>query len=83
MRLAPTTFTLILAVAGCGGDKSSAGPDRPDTAATLVLDFRPNAVHAGIYEALARDYDARVVRQANAGKPAALNRGARAGPCPR
>ena len=25
--------------------------------ATLVLDFTPNAIHAGIYEAIARGYD--------------------------
>jgi putative hydroxymethylpyrimidine transport system substrate-binding protein len=41
--------------AGCGGQAAS---DVPDQGATLVLDFEPNAVHAGIYEALARDYDA-------------------------
>ncbi len=40
-----------LALAGCGGS----GGRLP--AATLVLDFTPNAVHAGIYSALARGYD--------------------------
>ncbi|HEX2086864.1 MAG TPA: ABC transporter substrate-binding protein [Solirubrobacteraceae bacterium] len=39
--------------AGCGGGDGGAGGER----ATLVLDFTPNAVHAGIYTALARDYD--------------------------
>jgi NitT/TauT family transport system substrate-binding protein/putative hydroxymethylpyrimidine transport system substrate-binding protein len=39
-----------LALAGCGS--SAAGPVH----ATLVLDFVPNAVHAGIYRALAAGY---------------------------
>jgi len=39
-----------LALAGCGS--SSKGPAH----ATLVLDFIPNAVHAGIYRALAAGY---------------------------
>src|SRR5262245_28168986 len=44
---------LALAVSGCstGSTESSARP------ATLVLDFQPNAVHAGIYLALERDFD--------------------------
>jgi putative hydroxymethylpyrimidine transport system substrate-binding protein len=42
-----------LALAGC----SQGSEDRPNRSATLVLDFQPNAVHAGIYLALARDYD--------------------------
>lgn len=41
-----------LALAGCG----SAGREGTDDA-TLILDFTPNAVHAGIYTALARDFD--------------------------
>jgi putative hydroxymethylpyrimidine transport system substrate-binding protein len=41
-------------LAGCGG---SAGTDRPEQEATLLLDFTPNGVHAGIYLALARGYD--------------------------
>ena len=45
---------LALALAGCGGDSTM---DRPEKAATLVLDFQPNAVHAGIALADARDYD--------------------------
>lgn len=42
-----------LALAGCGGD--GAEPDVPSggASATLILDFQPNAVHAGIYAALA------------------------------
>lgn len=50
--------TLVgLLVAGCGGDDGrSDGPSRETTRATLVLDFVPNAVHAGIYRALAAGY---------------------------
>jgi putative hydroxymethylpyrimidine transport system substrate-binding protein len=47
-------------LAGCGGSGSSAttagtGSGRPRQA-TLILDFVPNAVHAGIYRALAAGY---------------------------
>jgi ABC-type nitrate/sulfonate/bicarbonate transport system substrate-binding protein len=42
-----------VAVGGCGGQ--AATPREPN--ATLVLDFTPNAIHAGIYSALARGYD--------------------------
>lgn len=52
-----TAAMLVLAatlLAGCG---QSARGDRPERGATLVLDFEPNAVHAGIYLALARDFD--------------------------
>ena len=45
---------LLLALAGCGG---GSGSDRPNREATLLLDFTPNGVHAGIYLALARGYD--------------------------
>jgi len=40
------------AVIGCGGTA-----DRPETDATLLLDFEPNAVHAGLYSAVERGYD--------------------------
>jgi ABC-type nitrate/sulfonate/bicarbonate transport system substrate-binding protein len=40
-------------LAGCG----SGGTERPAGPATLVLDFTPNAVHAGIYSTLARNFD--------------------------
>jgi putative hydroxymethylpyrimidine transport system substrate-binding protein len=46
---------LALVLAGCG---SASGPSAPKPA-TLVLDFTPNAVHAGIYSALAHHYDVR------------------------
>jgi putative hydroxymethylpyrimidine transport system substrate-binding protein len=42
---------LLLAGCGAGGD------DRPNEEATLLLDFTPNGVHAGIYLATERGYD--------------------------
>jgi ABC-type nitrate/sulfonate/bicarbonate transport system substrate-binding protein len=50
----PLLLTLVgaLALGGCG----SAGRGGTDDG-TLVLDFTPNAVHVGIYTALARDFD--------------------------
>ncbi|MEO8689587.1 MAG: ABC transporter substrate-binding protein [Solirubrobacteraceae bacterium] len=44
----------VLALAGCGG---TSGGDRPNETATLLLDFTPNAVHAGIYVASERGFD--------------------------
>jgi putative hydroxymethylpyrimidine transport system substrate-binding protein len=51
----PLVLALVaaLAVAGC----SRGSEDSPNEAARLVLDFQPNAVHAGIYLALERDFD--------------------------
>jgi putative hydroxymethylpyrimidine transport system substrate-binding protein len=47
---------LVLCIlAGCGG--TAGGGDRPDEDATLLLDFTPNAVHAGLYLATQRAYD--------------------------
>jgi putative hydroxymethylpyrimidine transport system substrate-binding protein len=46
-------FAVALAATGCG----RAGEDRPNAAATLVLDGPPAAVDAGIYLALERDFD--------------------------
>jgi putative hydroxymethylpyrimidine transport system substrate-binding protein len=48
-------LTLVAALAAGGCSRGS--EDRPNERATLVLDFQPNAVHAGIYLALERDYD--------------------------
>jgi putative hydroxymethylpyrimidine transport system substrate-binding protein len=45
---------LALPAAGCG---STTGDDRPGAEATLLLDFAPNAVHAGLYLATERQYD--------------------------
>jgi putative hydroxymethylpyrimidine transport system substrate-binding protein len=46
-----------LALAGCGGSESGSGDTPQPSPATLVLDFAPNAVHAGTYLATARGYD--------------------------
>ncbi len=43
-----------LALAGCGSGSDERAPNR---AATLLLDFQPNAVHTGIYTAVDRGYD--------------------------
>src|SRR3954468_15610067 len=43
---------MVALAAGCGG-----GQDRPEQDATLVLDFSPNAVHAGIYVAKGHGFD--------------------------
>ena len=53
-RRAATLIAVATTIAACGGTD---GPDRPERAATLMLDFQPNAVHVGIYTALARDFD--------------------------
>src|SRR3954469_11684456 len=53
-RLTILACVISLALAGCGG---GLGTDRPNEDASLLLDFTPNAVHAGIYLALERDYD--------------------------
>lgn len=45
---------VALGLAACGGDDDGA---RPGVEATLLLDFTPNGVHAGIYSAVARGYD--------------------------
>ena len=47
---------LVAAIAGCGGN-SAPSDSRPDEDAKLLLDFAPNAVHAGIYLAQERGYD--------------------------
>src|SRR5690348_47324 len=44
---------LLVGLAGCGG--SGAEPGAPK-GATVVLDFTPNAVHTGIYAALAKGF---------------------------
>ena len=48
----------LLATLAAGCATSSTGSDsRPEQDAELLLDFAPNAVHAGIYLALQRGYD--------------------------
>ena len=56
MRRAKSVAACMLALfaAGCGSGSSAAPPPLRDT--TLMLDFTPNAVHAGIYSALGRRY---------------------------
>jgi putative hydroxymethylpyrimidine transport system substrate-binding protein len=49
-------------LSGCGGSPGSgsgAGSAAPIRSASLVLDFTPNAIHVGIYTALARGFDTR------------------------
>src|SRR5437763_1039158 len=52
-RLLALLALVSMAAGGCGGS-TGAGRSR---AATLILDFTPNAIHAGIYTAVARGYD--------------------------
>jgi putative hydroxymethylpyrimidine transport system substrate-binding protein len=44
---------LAVSLAGCGSSASRTNEQN----ATLVLDFTPNAIHAGIYSAIARRFD--------------------------
>ncbi|HEV2812133.1 MAG TPA: ABC transporter substrate-binding protein [Solirubrobacteraceae bacterium] len=55
MRSALTAAVVgvLTLAAGCGSAAGGGGTDD----GTLILDFTPNAVHAGIYTALARDFD--------------------------
>lgn len=56
MRRTVALLAAVLALAGlagCGEDGAEPGVPK---GATLVLDFVPNAVHSGIYSALARGY---------------------------
>ena len=48
---------LAMLLAACGGGSDSANKARPEQDATLVLDFTPNAAHAGIYSAVERGFD--------------------------
>jgi NitT/TauT family transport system substrate-binding protein/putative hydroxymethylpyrimidine transport system substrate-binding protein len=51
-RVVASLAAVVLATAGVGCGDDGAEPGASDEA-TLVLDFQPNAVHAGIYTALA------------------------------
>ncbi|MGI8461097.1 MAG: ABC transporter substrate-binding protein [Solirubrobacterales bacterium] len=48
--VASLAAVLVAALGACGGDGAEPGASKE---ATLVLDFQPNAVHSGIYAALA------------------------------
>ena len=48
---------LAVALTGCGSSTPSATESPAPRAATLLLDFAPNAVHAGTYLAVARGLD--------------------------
>lgn len=52
--VAAVTGILIFGISACGGD--SGGEDDSLQSATLVLDYLPNGVHAGIYDAIANGY---------------------------
>jgi ABC-type nitrate/sulfonate/bicarbonate transport system substrate-binding protein len=56
------TLLLLVALLGCGGEDakpSATAPAEPPLDATLLLDFAPNAAHAGIYVATRRGLDRR------------------------
>lgn len=66
-RLAVLFIVVAVLAAACGGDDEGANEPSADqggtgvklsepTQATLILDFIPNAVHAGIYRAIANGY---------------------------
>jgi NitT/TauT family transport system substrate-binding protein/putative hydroxymethylpyrimidine transport system substrate-binding protein len=55
-RVLPLLAVLAALLSACGGGDSGSPASAP-RAATLVLDFTPNAAHAGIYAALAHGLD--------------------------
>jgi putative hydroxymethylpyrimidine transport system substrate-binding protein len=57
MRRLIVICALAAALASCGTHAHSHAQSPGPRHATLVLDFTPNAVHAGIYTALQRGYD--------------------------
>lgn len=54
LLLAVAAALVAAVLAACGTDPEA---ERPNAEATLLLDFTPNAVHAGIYSAVQRGYD--------------------------
>jgi ABC-type nitrate/sulfonate/bicarbonate transport system substrate-binding protein len=52
LRLAAASLALLVTGCGLGGSNAPQGQD-----VTMVLDFTPNAIHAGIYSAIARTFD--------------------------
>lgn len=60
IRWFPAAVAVVVSLllgAGCGAAGGGRGSDRPEQEAILLLDSMPNAVHAGIYAAVARDFD--------------------------
>ena len=57
MRCKALAAVLVVIAAVVGGCGASAEDRAPNRAANLMLDFQPNAVHTGIYMAVARGYD--------------------------
>jgi NitT/TauT family transport system substrate-binding protein/putative hydroxymethylpyrimidine transport system substrate-binding protein len=53
--LAAALLAVLAPLMGCGGEDGGAEPGASKDA-TLILDFQPNAVHAGIYSALKRGF---------------------------
>jgi ABC-type nitrate/sulfonate/bicarbonate transport system substrate-binding protein len=53
MRRLLAGIGVVALLGACGTQAAGPGP----RTTTLVLDFTPNAIHAGIYEAIARGYD--------------------------
>jgi ABC-type nitrate/sulfonate/bicarbonate transport system substrate-binding protein len=54
LALAALALLTALLAAACGGSHTSSSKTR---SVSLVLDFTPNAIHSGIYMAIARGYD--------------------------
>jgi putative hydroxymethylpyrimidine transport system substrate-binding protein len=55
MKVVAALLAAVVAATGVGCGDDGAEPGAPKSA-TLVLDFQPNAVHAGIYSALRRGF---------------------------
>ena len=56
-RVAIAAVLLPFLLGACGAGSHTRASGRPVRATTLMLDFSANAVHAGVYVALARGYD--------------------------
>ncbi|MDP1847140.1 MAG: ABC transporter substrate-binding protein [Solirubrobacteraceae bacterium] len=53
-RLLCALLLVLATLGGCSADETERAPN---VDATLLLDFQPNAVHTGVYTAVARGYD--------------------------